>query len=323
MATIKDVAKKAGVSISTASYALNNQPNVHSKTREKILAAAKELNYYPNASARNLKTKRTGNIGFFIYGFDGPIFGDILEGVNNELQKKGFNIIVSSGESSAVILRERQVDAAIVFDSNLTDDTLLNYSEKYPVIVLDRDLKGKNIYKSQVDNKKAVERFISEMVDKGYKKIAYLSGPKDSPSNLERYKGFCNALNEKGIKEFKHYEGDFTIGCGYELGKRIAQETEKPEFIYCANDESAVGVLQAFRELNVRIPDEISVAGFDGIMLGEYTIPNLTTIAIDYKDWGHNLAHFITVLLNENEVLEIKGPEAKVKFKESTKWKNY
>src|SRR5690554_2759911 len=119
MTTIKDVAEKAGVSISTASYALNNHPNVSAKTRAKILEVAKELNYYPNASARNLKTRKTGNVGFLIYGFDGPIFGDILEGVNEELQRKNYNIIVSSGVSSATILKERQVDAAIVFDSNL------------------------------------------------------------------------------------------------------------------------------------------------------------------------------------------------------------
>ncbi|MCF7930198.1 MAG: LacI family transcriptional regulator, partial [Acholeplasmataceae bacterium] len=108
MTTIKDVAKKAGVSISTASYALNNLPNVHPDTRKRILEAANELNYHPNGIARNLKTKRTGNIGVFIYGFSGPIFSDVLEGIRQKLQENNFNIVVSSGKSSANLLQERQ-----------------------------------------------------------------------------------------------------------------------------------------------------------------------------------------------------------------------
>lgn len=318
MATIKDVAKKSGVSISTASYALNNQPNVHEKTREKVLQAAKELNYYPNASARNLKTKKTNNVGFFIYGFDGPIFGDILEGVNNELQLKGFNIIVSSGESSAVILREKQVDAAIIFDSNLDDMTLQNYAKEYPLVVLDRDLKGKNIYNSQVKNQKIIEAFIDDIIQKGYKKIAYLSGPEDSPSNLERYEGFKASMKKNNILEYRHYNGDFTINTGYVLGKEIAKEENKPDFIFCANDESAIGVLKAFNESGIKVPNEISIAGFDGIMLGEYVVPNLTTIAIDYKRWGHDLATFITKLLNKEDAGKISSPEAIVKYKGTT-----
>ena len=147
MPTIKDVAKLAGVSISTASYALNNQPNVHKETKERIMNAARELNYYPNGIARNLKTKRTGNIGVFVYGFAGPIFSDVLEGIRQKLQENNFNIIVSSGKASANLLNERQVDGAIVFDSQLSDDVLLNYSSHgHPLYVLDRKLNGDNIY---------------------------------------------------------------------------------------------------------------------------------------------------------------------------------
>jgi len=139
MSTIKDVAKLAGVSISTVSYALNNQPNVHPETKKRIMDAARELNYYPNGIARNLKTKRTGNIGVFIYGFAGPIFSDVLEGIRQKLQENNFNIVVSSGKSSANLLNERQVDGAIVFDGGLTDDVLINFaSHGLPFYVLVR-----------------------------------------------------------------------------------------------------------------------------------------------------------------------------------------
>lgn len=319
MPTIKDVAKVAGVSISTASYALNGQPNVSEKTRKKVLEVAKELNYYPNASARNLKTKKTGNIGFFIYGFDGPIFGDILEGVNYELRQNGLNIIVSSGESSAVILRERQVDGAIIFDSNIDNDTILKYALGYPVILLDRQLSGSNIHSSQVPNRKLVKNFINEIINKGYNKIGYLSGPIDSPSNNERYLGFKEALDENKIENYKHYQGDFTTNKGYEIGLEIASSNDKPEFIYCANDETAIGLLKAFNEKNINVPNEVAIAGFDGILLGDYVSPKLTTIEIDYKKWGHELAKYISAIINNTKKEELLCPEAIVRFKESTK----
>lgn len=317
MVTIKDVAKKAGVSISTASYALNDHPNVNAKTRERILKIAEELNYYPNASARNLKTRKTGNVGFLIYGFDGPIFGDILEGVNEELQRMNYSIIVSSGQSSVIILKERQVDAAIIFDSNLNEEVIKNYADNAPVILLDRDLKYKNIHVSRVDNKNLVKTLIKEVIARGYKKISYLAGPKDSPSNIERYAGFLEELKENNIEMFAHYQGDFTTKRAYEVGLEIAELTEKPDFIYCGNDETAVGLLKGLQEKGIKIPQEIGIAGFDGILLGEYVTPSISTIEIDYKEWGHQLADYVISLLNNNKKVKLNNPTAKILVKGS------
>src|SRR5690606_9357767 len=241
--TIKDVAKKAGVSISTASYALNNRPNVHPETKERILKAAEDLNYYPNAHARNLKTRKSRNIGVFIYGFGGPIFSDLLEGINLELQKKDYNIIVSSGKASSIILRERGVDAAIIFYNNISDQEIMQYSRNHPIVVLDRYLEGKNVFHSMIENQHLVYNFMSEIIEeKKFKKISYLSGPIDSFNNQERYKGFLQALEDKGLKEYQHIEGDFTISSGYKAGLELISKNDFPDFIYCANDELAVGL---------------------------------------------------------------------------------
>ncbi|NLN50988.1 MAG: LacI family transcriptional regulator [Acholeplasmataceae bacterium] len=317
--TIRDVAKRASVSISTASYALNNNPNVSKETRKRVLDAARELNYYPNASARNLKTNKTGNIGFFIYGFDGPIFGDILEGVNLELQKANYNIVVSSGISSAVLLREQQVDAAIIFDSNLEDETIYNFAKRNVVVLLDRTLKDKNIYDFQVENKEIVCVLLEEIIAKGYKKIAYLSGPIESPSNQERFACFEETLKRHKMETFKFYEGDFTINTGYKVGVKIAKSGDWPDFVFCANDESAIGLINAFNEFGIDVPNDISVAGFDGILLGEYIKPRLTTIQIDYKTWGYNIAQFIISYLQKQKEAIINKPTAKIIYKESTK----
>lgn len=316
--TIKDVAKRAGVSISTASYALNNRPNVHPKTREKVLAAAEALNYYPNAHARNLKTKKTDNIGVFIYGFSGPIFSDLLEGINLELRKRNFNIVVSSGESSSVMLRERSVDAAVIFDNNISDEEIKRFADKQPIVILDRYLEGDNIYHSMIENEKLVQDFIIDLIDKKqYKKVSYLSGPEDSFNNLERYKGFKKALEATNITTHKYLKGDFTIDSGYRQGIQMCESNQLPEFVYCANDELAVGLLKAFNERGVAVPNQVAIAGFDGIQLADYTSPKLTTIAIDHFEWGRQIAGFLTRLLSNINVYPLRNPDAKVLLKES------
>lgn len=309
MATIKDVAKRAGVSISTASYALNNVPYVKPSTKAKVLKAAQELNFTPNANARNLKTKKSNNIGVFVYGFSGPVFSDLLEGVNKAVHQLGYNIVVTSGPSSETLLRERQVDAAIIFDSMLDQDVLLQYAKQAPVVVLDRQLEGMNIYHSFINNETLVHQLIHQVIDRGYKKLAYLSGPKDAFNNQERYKGFLKALQERNLKPFAHYQGDFTIQSGYLIGKKIATAAMRPDFVFCANDESALGLMRALKEQDVRIPQDIGLAGFDGVYLKDtFVQPSLTTIAIDHFKWGQDVAEFLIDLLNEKKLKHVIPP---------------
>ncbi|MBE0700438.1 MAG: LacI family DNA-binding transcriptional regulator [Acholeplasmataceae bacterium] len=318
MPTIKDVAKKAGVSISTASYALNHQPNVHPETKKRILEAAKELNYYPNGIARNLKTKRTGSIGVFIYGFAGPIFSDVLEGIRQKVQEENYNIVVSSGKSSMNLLQERQVDGAVVFDDQLSDEVLLNYSNYgFPLFVLDRNLEGPNIFSSLIENDKLVYDFISEMIQKGYKDFAYLSGPADAFNNNHRYEGFKAALVDGKIKDHQFYQGDFTIEGGYQIGQDFVLMKHRPKFVYCANDESAIGFIQALNEAGIRIPHEVAVAGFDNIYIGKHITPKLTTIGIDHVNWGKQVAEVIIQIIQKKEVKEIEKPMGTFYYRES------
>lgn len=313
MSTIKDVAKIAGVSISTASYALNNSPKVAIKTKERILKVARELNYHPNGNARSLKKRKTGNIGVFIYEFAGPIFSEVLDGIHKMLQLEGLNIIVSSGVSSLKLLKERQVDAAIVFDDSIQSDILIQFGKLgYPVYVLDRKLQGENIYSSVIDNVSLVEEFIKSVVANGYTEFAYLSGPSESFNNQQRYLGFKNGLEEMGIENHQFYEGDFTIQGGYNLGLQIASLDNKPKFIYCANDESAIGLIQALRVKNIKVPEDVAVAGFDNIILGSYIDPPLTTIGIDHLNWGKNVAEQIISILNQKQLDEVFHPVGKI-----------
>lgn len=318
MATIKDVAKLAGVSISTASLALNDLPNVSKKTKAKVLKAAEELGYHPNLSARSLKTNKTGNIGVFIYGFGGPIFSDLLETIHMELLKEGLNLVVSTGKSSSELLKNRQVDGVIIFDTKITDEEIISFAKNKPVIVLDRNLDHPNVYSSVVKNKQMVYELIKEMIKRGYKKFSYASGPKRTKDNQDRYEGFLKALDEQNIVPHLQFVGNFTIESGYSIGESIAKIEDKPDFIFCANDEMAVGLIRALKDNKIHIPQQIAVAGFDGIYLGDYITPKLTTIKVDYLNWGVYISQKMILLIKGHDVYEMKEPKAEIIYKKST-----
>jgi LacI family transcriptional regulator len=320
MATIKDVAKKAGVSVSTASYALNNIPLVHPETRKRVLDIAALINYHPNASARNLKTKKTNNIGVFVYGFSGPVFSELLEGINQIVHEYGFNIIVSSGKSSSVILKERQVDAAIIFDSSFDNEVIREFAKTSPVVILDTYLKGKNIYPNLIDNVYLVHQLITQMIQQGYQRFAYVSGPKEAFNNTERYKGYSKALVDAGLQNKHYFSGDFTTPSGYKAGKLIAKLNPLPDFVYCANDEMAIGVMNALNEEGILIPKTIAVAGFDGSYLNNpYIQPALTTITIDHQAWGKASALFLIGVLQSKTTNSTPAvPVGNIMLKEST-----
>ena len=313
--TIKEVAKLANVSISTASYALNGKPNVSDKLRERVLEAAKQLNYHPNAAARHLKSKKTMSIGVFIYGFSGPVFSEILEGMNQAALEEGYNLIVSSGALSDKIINQRQIDGAIIFDSSIEDEVLINFAKaNYPVILLDRDLSGKNIYRSVINNEEIVYQFINELADK-YGSVGILTGPRDSYNALRRITGYEKAIKNKGLKSYI-YEGDFTYKRGLEVGAEIAN-TKLPRAIFCSNDESAIGLMGALMERGYRIPEDIAIAGFDNIMWTKYVIPKLTTIEIDHTAWGHDVAKSLINNLQEGTFLNIDEPKYQMVYRTS------
>lgn len=313
--TIKDVARLAGVSISTASCALNEKGNVSELLKEKIFKAAKTLNYHPNAAAKQLKTKKTNNIGVFIYGFSGPVFSEVLEGMNKAAQEEGYNLLVSSGSLSENIINQRQIDGAIIFDSHIKDEVIINFSKSnYPVILLDRDLEGDNIFRSIINNKDIVYNFILQMQTK-YQKIAMVTGPNDSYNALGRLKGYKEALKQNNQKPIV-YEGDFTYESGILIGQKLSKN-QLPDLMFCANDESAIGLMEELKRQGYKIPEDIAICGFDNILWARHVDPQLTTIAINHTEWGHDVAKSLINYLKTNEFLEIGDPKHEVIYRRS------
>ena len=210
MTTIKDVAKRAKASITAVSYALNGTGTISAATRKRVLEAAEELNYHPNAFARNLKKQRTRTIGVFITRFGGSFYEEILEGIHEAVLKTDYELLVCP-ESRNVrkILTQRQVDGAIIFDTKIRSDVLLKLaSNRFPIVVLDRYLEAEYLLPLLLDNEQGVQEAFQHLYAQGARKIFYISGA-DSFDNTERTAAFI-AQAERHSVVVKTFDGNFT-----------------------------------------------------------------------------------------------------------------
>jgi len=307
LATIKDVAKHAGVAVSTASYVLNNDPRVSEETRRKVWAAVEELNYRPNAIARNLKRRKTETIGLFLTGFGGPFFSSITQGLEEVVTSNGYDLVACSTSgnhrnSASRFLREKQFDAAIIFGPTIPDELIVQVARKdFPIVVMDRELKADHVHHVLVNNVQGAFTATTHLIGLGYRKIGYLSGGVESYNNQKRFEGYKKALAEAGIPYQSIYtaQGHFTEHGGYQAMKSLIMSGNVPEAIFSANDEMAIGCIQALTEAGYRIPEDVAIVGFDDIRLSAFVRPALTTINHPKREWGALVTHVIFQALQE------------------------
>ena len=287
MTTIRDIAKHAGVSITTASYVLNNTGNISDATRKRVLQAAEELNYHPNAFARHLKKVKTRTIGVFITRFGGSFYEEILEGIHDVILNTDYELIVSpETRSPRRLLHYRQVDGAIVFDSKISNESVLRLaSRRFPIVVLDRLLQNDFLMPLLLANAQGVREAFQHLYLQGARKIAFIAGAPDSIDNTERMETFL-AEAERHHLNVPVYQGNFTEISGYEAAKTILSSNNRPEAVFCANDQTAIGFLRAMTERGLRAPQDIALVGFDDIPLARYMQPSLSTVGASRFEWG-------------------------------------
>ncbi|MBK8137233.1 MAG: LacI family DNA-binding transcriptional regulator [Chloroflexi bacterium] len=287
MTTIKDVAKRAGVSTTTASYVINDTGSIGEATRKRVLKAAEELNYHPNAFARNLKKSKTHTIGVFISRFGGSFYEEILEGIHRVTLDTDYELLVCPESRSARrMLLHRQVDGAIVFDSKIPDDSVLKLaSRRFPIVVLDRPLQSEFILPLLLDNSQGVREAFKHLYDQGLRKMSFVAGALDSFDNSERMATFL-AEAERHSLAAAVYQGNFTEISGYEAGKVVLESSDLPDAVLCSNDQMAIGFLRAMKERGLHAPGDIAVIGYDDIPLAGYMQPSVSTIGTSRNEWG-------------------------------------
>lgn len=316
--TIKDIAKCADVSIATVSMVLNNKDKgITQKTRDKILKIARELNYRPNRLARGLVTKRTNTLGFVLPDITNPFFPEIVRAAEDTANKFGYNLILCNTDDDSAkerlyieVLKEKCVDG-IIFTSSINPndknlEILLNY--KIPFVFLDRFLgtdKACIIHSDGIQGMYDMTKYLIEM---GHKKIAFISGPYGSSTACERYKGYVKALRENNISidESLIAEGNYKQDGGKKAMVELLKRKGSFTAVACANDLMAIGVVEVLRENNIKIPEEISVTGFDDINLAKVLYPKLTTVSQPCYDMGHEATKMLIDLVEGKKLKENK-----------------
>ncbi len=291
MTTIKDIARLAGVSVTAVSYALNDTGTISEETRKRVLQAAKDLNYHPNAFARHLKKRKTNTIGVFITRFGGSFYEEILEGIHDAVLQTDYELMVCP-ESRTIprLLTQRQVDGAIVFDSKTQSDMLLKLaSKRFPIVVLDRYLEADYLLPLLLDNQRGTREAFAHLYGQGARRMGFVSGAADSLDNHERMRAFLQEAAQHDVP-MQHYQGNFTERSGYEAAREMLTGGNLPEAVFCANDQMAIGLIKGLKEAQVRVPQDVGVVGFDDIQIARYMQPTLSTIGTSRTGWGATAA---------------------------------
>ena len=312
MAGIKDIAKKAGCSISTVSYALNDSPKVTEETRKRILQIAKELDYIPNGAARMLRAKETKIIGCFLADYSGSFYGRLLFGIREVLNHAGYELIVCSGEKSRRLLLERMMDGAIILDESFIDKDLLSYADLgHKLVLLDRELFHENIATVLLDNKTGAELATEALLKQTIAKLYIVSGPKGSYDAQQRLEATKTLLSTVGTVPSVEITGNFTKEAGARAATQILNEYDgSPVGIFCLNDEMAIGIYDGLRDSKLAIGKDVFVVGFDNTELANYMVPRLTSIEYSMSRWGRtatkNLLQLLTDATVSQEKLRVK-----------------
>lgn len=302
MVGIKDIAKKAGVSISTVSYALNNSSKVTEKTRAKIMAIANDLNYIPNMAARTLKTRETKIIGVYLTSYGGVFYSELLDGLTNSLYKHGYELIACSGKKSHRFLPEKMIDGAIILDATFPTEEILNYADRgHKLVVLDREITHENIGQVLLDNRAGSTLAIDYLSTNFSGDFYIVTGPDDSYDAMIRLQTAKGELARFGDKEVHIIEGDFSEASGELAAKKIEKEWEKPVSVFALNDNMAIGMYRHFQQTNLKIGEDIRIVGFDNTPISEYLNPRLSTIEYSKYKWGALAAEQLVKLLEGKE----------------------
>lgn len=317
MANIKDVAKIAGCSISTVSYALNDDKRIPDVTAERIKKIANDIGYLPSAAARNLKKKNTRTVLVAISDFGGPVYHELLDGIHFEITKHNYTMIVSTGASTDNLLKERMADGTIISDINISNQTLKQISKILkPIIILDRRLDDTDLVDMTIDNYDAMYRLTEDVIKKGYQKIAFCHGVKKTHDNEYRFIGFKDALNNHGLKVYAEYIGNFTKQSGAKIAEELIKNQQLPKMIVCANDEMAIGIMEVLQASGLDIPKDIGISGFDDIELASYFTPKLSSVRINRFEWGRKIAKTMLSLLTKHKT-EVHKEQGELKIRDS------
>ncbi|MDR1901108.1 MAG: LacI family transcriptional regulator [Treponema sp.] len=318
MTTIKDIAAAAGVSVSTVSNVMNHKSNVGEETRQRILRLCQELHYIPNAAGKNLKTGESKTILFNFGDFDRSFYLKIIEGINDYAGDNGYDLMICTTKSCEKYMHNKLTDGCIILDYRMEDKTIQRAAtEQYPIVVLDRVLPHPYIKSLVVNNYGPMTELVEGIVERGYRKFAFIGGIEHTDDNKERFQAFIDVLTKHRIpfRRENYFSGDYREQSGYQAAKIFMSAPELPEIFVCANDNMAIGAMNALRERGYRIPDDAAVTGFDNCERAETA--GLTTVAAPDYERGYLAASSLIENIKGGGNFELMKLTAVVEWRKS------
>lgn len=303
--TIADIAEQAGVSPSTVSRVLNGSKHVDEEKRSRVLAVVEQHRYRPNALARGLVRGRSMMIGVVVQDITSAFFAQLVQGIEQELDQADYQPILTTTHwrserrsnelSSLQLLLDRQVDGVIVLAGRISDEDLCYVAEQTPLAVVARRVPQLEANCITIDNTEAAYRATRYLQNLGHTRIAHIVGPSDHPDALERLAGYQRALAEAGTPFDPNLvaEGDFLSPSGLIACEQLIARGAAFTALFVGNDDMAYGAMLGLTRHGFRIPDDVSVLGFDDLAYSAYTSPPLSTVRQPALEMGRAAARLV------------------------------
>ena len=327
--TINDIAAKTGISKSTVSRVIVGKGSVSEKSRQKVLKAMEEMQYSPNAVARSMVTKRTGNIAFITSqnhtpAVSHPFYSRILDGVLGEVNRMNYNLIIGSEndikDSSSVIFQKRM--DGVILASNVRPQIVDMFRQhEIPIVFVNNLSDAQDVVCVMSDDYGGASAAMDYLISKGHRRIAFICGYPDHSSYIQRHKAYMNAMKRSGID----VDDKIVRFCGHRTEDgRIAMskllfETRDFSAVFASNDFIAVGIIKALKAAGCRIPEDVAVVGFDDLDMAQIVDPELTTIQTDKESIGVNAVECLCAMMEKKAVPErVRILKTKLIIRQST-----
>jgi len=320
LVTIRDIAKRAGVSVATVSRTLREPEAVRPVRRERVLQAIEEMNYAPDPIAQQLRRRTNETIIVVVPEIANPFFSGIVQSIENVAHDMGYRVLIGETQGKQERLDyyadmvQTRVAAGLILLGSLLPRIVKNGVEAglkepaIPLVLACEHYDGLECPKVVIDNVAAGYLAVDHLIDRGRRRIATITGPLDNPLTVDRLKGYRDALANAGLPSREDWvvEGDFSIESGHAAMLRLLEAGQVPDGVFCAGDEMAIGAMHAIREAGLMIPRAIAVVGFDDLRFGAFAAPPLTTIRQPSAELGETAMRMMDAVLNKRPLDQLK-----------------
>lgn len=317
MATVEDVAREAKVSVATVSRVLNNQTSVRPETCERVYRAIEKLSFEPNMSARNLRRNETRVILIVAPNITNPYYAHILTGIGDGANESGYSALIynTAGDEARVrsgmdMLRKKRADGAILLANGIDSTWIQEYAGEHPIVQCSEYALNLDIPRVSIDNYKAAQDIMEYIIGLGHKRIATISSTNNYISTALRLEGYRDSLERCGIEVREDYIAfageDYSFKSGKAAAFKLLKLEERPTAIFCISDTIALGAITAAKELGIRVPEELTVIGFDDVEDTTMFHPYITTIAQPCYQLGRESFRILHQCMNNRKEADTK-----------------